>query len=63
MIAGEFTLIAGYWEYWFRDKKTKNPLTQRYSLFVQYKNTKVTVFVPDDLKDSPNIEVYIQRTR
>jgi len=60
----EFTLCAGIWEYWFFDKETNKPLTQK--MFIgelQSNQTKITIEVPEYLKNNDNAIIRIQRTR
>lgn len=57
-----FTLCAGYWQWWFRDKKTKEPLTHVSHIFFHEK-TEWKFEVPDHLRGYKDYEIYIQRTR
>lgn len=60
----DFTLCAGIWEYWFRDKETLKPLSPRLYVgeLINNKN-HVSIPVPEDLINNKNAECYIQRTR
>ncbi len=60
----EFTLSAGVWEYWFRDKENLKPLTPRLYVGELIMNeTKITIDVPEELKNNPNAVIFIQRSR
>lgn len=60
----EFTLCAGAWEWWVRDKETGEALSCRQYIGTLIQNeTRVLVEMPDDLKDNPNAVILIHRTR
>lgn len=60
----EFTLCAGTWEWWVRDKNTGEPLSPRQYVGTLIQNeTRVLIEMPGNLKDNPEAVIHIHRTR
>lgn len=60
----EFTLCAGTWEWWIRDKETLKPLSPKQYIGTLIANsTRIIIEIPDSLKDNLNAQIHIQRTR
>ena len=59
-----FTLCAGVWEYWFKDKESNKSLTPKnYIGMLILDETEVFIKIPTELEENPNAIIHIQRTR
>lgn len=59
----KFKLCAGVWEWWVRNKDTREPVSPRLYIGELIKNeTEISLDIPEHLQ-SPDNEIYVQRTR
>lgn len=58
----EITITLGTWQYYFRDRQTKEKLTTITGVY-SWTETNVTVPVPPELENNPNAELYYERIK
>lgn len=60
----KFTLCAGQWEYWIKDKDTHQPLSCKQYIELIMENSKdINIEIPEELKNNKNAVIKVQRIR
>lgn len=58
----KISLTPGYWNYFFRDKETRIPLTALFRIFL-IKTTDIEIEIPFELQNNKNAVLYILRCK